>query len=73
MVKNLKMKEPSLISNLSKELEDDTIAGELEYFGWRCPYPQWITLELAKSKTFSNKLLLRNQAIKKLSTRKPKR
>lgn len=43
VIKNLKIKEPNLITNFSKELENDTVVVELEYYGWGCPCPQWIT------------------------------
>ncbi|KXX66499.1 hypothetical protein [Flammeovirga sp. SJP92] len=32
-----------MVTNSTKILENDTIVVELEYYGWLCPCPQWIT------------------------------
>lgn len=56
VVKNLKLKEPNLRSIFSKELESDTVTIELEYFGWGCPCPQWVTSD--------NKLKYESQKVK---------
>lgn len=45
VVKNLKIKESNLKTDFTKELENDTVTVELEYYGWMYPCPQWITKE----------------------------
>lgn len=39
IVKNLRIKNIDY-----KKLENDTVTIELEYYGWGCPCPQWITV-----------------------------
>lgn len=34
-----------MTTNLSNKLEDDTVIVQLEYYGWGCPCPQWISKE----------------------------
>ena len=45
LVKNLRIKKLDLTIPSNKNLEKDTVTIELEYYGWGCPCPQWITMD----------------------------
>ncbi len=58
---NQSIEELQVISN-NKKLETDTVIVTLEYYGWFCPCPQWITPE--------NKIIYESRNIKTDSTKK---
>lgn len=43
VIEDLEIKSSDTIYSLRHTLERDTVIIELEYYGWGCPCPQWIT------------------------------